>query len=731
MAEANGSAGRAGTNGAAGVDTLEPDRYELAEPPRYRFALSRRQFLGACGAGVVVLVVVRDGLSLEEQPTGEPVLAQTDPIGAWLHIGEDGAVTVFTGKVEVGQDIRTSLTQAVAEELGVPPARITLVMGDTDRVPYDAGTFGSRSTPQMGTQLRRAASAARTTLLRLAAEQWSVDDVAQLALADGRVVHRASGRSAGIGELTRGRRLVETIDADAPLKPAARWTVAGTPLPKVAGPDIVTGRHRYTSDMRLPGMLVGKVLRPPSFGARLASLDTSAAEAIPGVVVVRDGEFAGVAAPDEATANRALAGLRAEWEMTTSQPSHRNVFDHLRRTASGPNGGGPGARGSIEAGLAAADERHEASYTAAYIAHVPLEPRAALAQWEDGKLTVWTGTQRPFGVRAELARAFHLPEERVRVLVPDTGSAYGGKHTGETAIEAARLAKAARRPVRLVWTREEEFTWAYFRPAGVIDVRSGVRQDGTLTALEFHNYNSGSAGIRTPYDVPNARTQFHPADSPLRQGSYRALAATFNNFARETHMDELAARVGMDPLAFRLKNLRDERLRAVLEAAAERFGWNRSRATDGRGIGIACGVEKGGYVATCAEVAVDRASGRVRVARIVEAFECGAVVNPDGLRNQVEGAVVMGLGGALWEAVEFEDGRILNPRLSQYRVPRFGDVPPIDIVLLDRKDLPSAGAGETPIIAVAPAIGNAIHAATGERLRALPLVPHGLPGTAP
>lgn len=731
MSEANGNAGRAGTDGAASVDTLEPDRYELAEPPRYRFALSRRRFLGTVGAGVVVLVVVRDGLSLEEQPTGEPVLAQADAIGAWLHIGEDGAVTVFTGKVEVGQDIRTSLTQAVAEELGVPPLRITLVMGDTDRVPYDAGTFGSRSTPQMGTQLRRAAAAARTTLLRLAAERWSVDDASQLALADGRVVHRASGRGAGIGELTRGRKLVETIDAAAPLKPAAHWTVAGTPLPKVAGPDIVTGRHRYASDMRLPGMLVGKVLRPPSFGARLASLDSSAAEAIPGVVVVRDGEFAGVAAPDEATANRALAALRAEWETSSSQPSHRNVFDHLRRTASGPNGGGPGARGSIEAGLAAADERHEASYTAAYIAHVPLEPRAALAQWEDGKLTVWTGTQRPFGVRAELARAFRLPEERVRVLVPDTGSAYGGKHTGETAIEAARLAKAAQRPVRLVWTREEEFTWAYFRPGGVIDVKSGVRRDGTVTAWEFHNYNSGSAGIRTPYDVPNVRTQFHRADSPLRQGSYRALAATFNNFARETHMDELAARVGMDPLAFRLNNLRDERLRAVLEAAAERFGWSRWRATDGRGIGIACGVEKGGHVAACAEVAVDRASGRVRVLRIVEAFECGAVVNPDGLRNQVEGAVVMGLGGALWEAVEFEDGRILNPRLSQYRVPRFGDVPHIEIVLLDRKDLPSAGAGETPIIAVAPAIGNAIHAATGDRLRALPLVPHGLPGTAP
>src|SRR5690606_28400620 len=259
------------------------------------------------------------------------------------------------------------------------------------------------------------------------------DDVAQLELAAGRVIHRASGRSAGIGELTGGRKLVETITDDQPLEPATRWTVAGTPLAKVKGPDIVTGRHRYTSDMRLPNMLVGKVLWPPAFGARLASLDTSAAEAIPGVVVVRDGEFVGVAAPDEATANRALAALRAEWETTSSPPSHRDIFEHLRRTASGSaNGrGGPSARGDLQAGLAAADERLEASYTAAYIAHVPLEPRAALARWEDGKLTVWTGTQRPFAVRAELARAFRMGEERVRVIVPDTGSAYGGKHTGE------------------------------------------------------------------------------------------------------------------------------------------------------------------------------------------------------------------------------------------------------------------------------------------------------------
>jgi isoquinoline 1-oxidoreductase len=327
------------------------------------------------------------------------------------------------------------------------------------------------------------------------------------------------------------------------------------------------------------------------------------------------------------------------------------------------------------------------------------------------------------------------------VVVPDTGSGYGGKHTGEAAIEAARLARAAGVPIKLVWTREEEFTWAYFRPAGVMDVTSGVRADGTLTAWEFHNYNAGPAAIRTPYEVPHQRIEYHVSRSPLRQGSYRALAATANIFARETHMDELAHLVGIDPLAFRLRNLRDERLRAVLEAAAERFGWGGSQPAAGpaepagahggapgeaRGAGLACGTEKGGYVATCAEVAVDRATGQVRIVRVVEAFECGAIVNPDHLRLQIEGAIVQALGGALFEAVEFADGRVLNAGLSRYRVPRFADAPAIETVLVDRKDLPSAGAGETPLVGLAPAAGNAIFAATGVRLRALPLVPNGL-----
>jgi len=262
----------------------------------------------------------------------------------------------------------------------------------------------------------------------------------------------------------------------------------------------------------------------------------------------------------------------------------------------------------------------------------------------------------------------------------------------------------------------------------VIDIRSGATRDGLITAWEFHNYNSGPSGIDTPYDIPNRRIEFHPTDSPLRQGSYRGLAATANHFARESHMDEIATALGVDPLEFRLKNLKDERLRAVLQAAADKFGWSKMKGHPARGFGLACGVEKGGYVATCAEISVSQPGSKVKIERVVTAFECGAIVNPEHLKNQVEGSVIQGIGGALFEAIEFENGRILNPHVGKYRLPRFSDVPVLETILLDRKDLPSAGAGETPIVGLAPAVGNAIFQATGVRIRALPMAPNGVPG---
>jgi isoquinoline 1-oxidoreductase len=384
-----------------------------------------------------------------------------------------------------------------------------------------------------------------------------------------------------------------------------------------------------------------------------------------GAVVIRDGEFLGVAASTERDATRAIEQIKAEWK--PGPPiSDKDLFETLKQPVGEGRGGGRGGpqrTGNVAEALESADVKLKATYTVAYIAHTPLEPRSAVAQWEGDKLTVWTGTQRPFGVRGELASAFRIPESQVRVIVPDTGSGYGGKHTGEAAVEAARLAKAADKPVKLVWTREEEFTWAYFRPAGVIEVASGAKKDGTLTAWEFHNYNSGGSAINTLYDVPNKLIEFHGSRSPLRQGSYRGLAAAANHFARESHMDELAHAVKMDPLEFRLKNLKDDRLRAVFEVAAKAFGWGKS-PPKGRGFGMGGGFEKGGYVATCAEIEMGKDDG-VKVLRAVTAFECGAVVNPEHLKNQIEGSVVQGIGGALTEAIAYSDGTITNPRFSR------------------------------------------------------------------
>jgi isoquinoline 1-oxidoreductase len=707
---------------------LEVERYELFAGPTYNFNFNRRQFLKAFSGGIALIVpvsnVIARTLQQEQGESGGGRGNQRVPndIGAWIHIDESGTVSVFTGKVELGQNIRTSLTQAVAEELHVPLSVVRVVMADTDLTPFDLGTFGSLTTPRMAPQLRIAAAAARETLIALAAEQWKVEP-ATVRIENARFVNHDASKSLTLAEVAKGQKLVKTIPPDIGITPVSNWTVAGTSVPKVAGRDFVTGKHQYTTDMKSDGMLYGRVVRPSALEAKLVTSDTKAAEAMPGVKVVRDGDFIGVVAPDRQTAIRAEKAIAVHWQ-ASGQPGNEELFDYLKKNAAGNRVTGRPV-GSIDDGMKAADQKLSSNFTIAYIAHAPLEPRAAVAEWKDDKLTVWTGTQRPFGVRSELAEAFHIPEEKVRVIVPDTGSGYGGKHTGECAIEAARLARASGKPVKLVWTREEEFQWAYFRPAGVIEVTAGVKNDGTVTAWEFHNYNSGASAIQVKYDFLNQNIQFHNTKSPLRQGSYRGLAATANHFAREVHMDELARLVKMDPVAFRLKNIKDERLKNVLEAAAKSFGWDRKK-TDGRGRGIACGFEKGSYIATAAEVSVDAKTGRVKLERVVESFECGAIVNKMHLHNQVEGAVVQAVGGALFENIQFKDGQVLNGKFSRYRLPRFSDMPVIEIVLLDRKDLPSAGAGETPIVGLAPAVGNAIFDLTGVRIRSLPLAPEGV-----
>lgn len=704
--------------------TFEPTGDELPPRPGYQFSLDRRKFLQLSGGGLLVAFVVHDLFSAENKT----MLDQPEPasqVGAWLHIGEDGKVTVYTGKVEVGQNIRTSLSQLVAEELMVPLSSITMIMGDTDLVPFDSGTYGSLTTPRMGPQLRRAAATAREALLQLAAKEWNTT-TGQLKAENGFILHPGNNKKIGYGELTKGKPMQMQVPDEVKLIAAKDWKIAGRSVPRVNDRSFITGKHQYVSDMKLPGMLYGKILRPPSYKAKLLEANLSKAGNMPGVVVVKDGDFIGVAAPDSMTAEKALLAIDAKWDEKSGQPSHENIFDWLKNKASAADGGrnAGNTTGDIETGLRQAEVKLASTYNIHYIAHVPLEPRAAVAEWTDGKLTVWTGTQRPFGVQQELSEVFKIPKEKVRVIMPDTGSGYGGKHSGEAAIEAARLAKEAKKPVKLVWTREEEFSWAYFRPGGVIEVNAGVKKDGTITAWKLSNYNSGGAGLDTQYKTINKQVTHFPSDTPLRQGSYRGLAAVANVFARECHMTDLAKLIKMDPLAFRVKNLEDDRFIAVLQAAAKAFNWKGSKKK-GHGFGIAGGFEKGGYVGCCVEVMINK-DKEVKVIRITQAFECGAIIHPKHVENQAMGSIIQGLGGALFEAVEFSNGKILNSSMTSYRVPRFSDMPAIEVVLLDRKDLPSAGAGEACIVAVAPAIRNAIVDAGGAALNHLPLIPNGV-----
>ncbi|HYO80133.1 MAG TPA: molybdopterin cofactor-binding domain-containing protein [Bryobacteraceae bacterium] len=616
--------------------------------------LSRRELIGLAGASLLV--------------------GAEGNVRARVEIADNGAVTVFAGKVEEGQGARTELMMAAAEELGVAPDRINVVLGDTMRVPDDGVTAGSRTTPATVPQVRRAAASLRDS---------------------------------------------------SKLTPRQRKPVFGRPHGRHNGWDIVTGRHQFPSDVASEDALYGAVLRPPSYEATLESVDVnSAAEGR--ARVIRDGDFAGCVAPTSYEARQALAALgkTAVWKEKTGQPSNATLFEHLKSHARPEAAGGRGRPivvGDVDAALASATRRCTRTYTAAYIQHAPMETRAACAEWQGERVTVWTGTSNPFAAREAIARACNVPVDNVRVIVPDFGGGFGGKHSAEAGIEAARLARAAGKSVSLRWTRNEEFTWGYCRPAALIESDAALGQRGEIEAWRFVNYNSGGSAIATPYRVSNAEIRYIASESPLRQGSYRALAATANNFARECMMDELTAISSADPLEFRLAHLTNDRIRAVLLASAKKFAWqSRSKEMrEGRGIGIACGTEKDSVVAACVEVAIEPKARVPRVVEVCQAFECGAIINPANLQAQVEGAIVMAMGGMLREEIRFADGKLSNARFSQYRVPRFRDVPKLDVVLVNR-EADSVGAGETPMIALAPAVAGAVFAATGRRIQSLP-----------
>ena len=699
----------------------KPECVEPVEEMHYQFDLSRRAFMQLLGAGLVITVT--GGVAVaQRRGGGGSGTRRPQTVSARVHIAKDGAITVMTGKVEMGQGGRTELTQAAAEELRVLPNRVQMVMGDTDLCPDDGVTAGSGTTPRTVPVIRAAAAAARNLLVAVACERWKVDRNT-VEVRDGVIANPATKQTITYADLARtddlAKAFEQAIPSDVALTPVKEWKVLGTSLPRPNRRDLVTGAHRFPSDIERPNMLFGKVLRPPSYGAKLVSIDLAEAKAMKDVVVVQDGQFVGCAAPTSFGAEQALKAVAktAKWE-PAPHPSSKEVFAYLKEHAQSP-----GKDERVEEALAKASKVLRETYHVAYVQHAPMEPRAAVAEWNEGKITVWTGTQGPFNTHSATAAQLRLPSDRVRVIMPDCGGGFGGRHFDEAAVEAARLAQAAGRPVSVRWTREEEFTWASFRPAAVIEIAAGLDAKGALVAWHYININSGGAAIESPYNIPNKRSRFVNSNPPLRQSSYRALAATANNFARECMMDELAAAAGADPLAFRLAHIDNDRLRAVLETAAKRFTWDerKKKKSPDTGVGLACGTEKGSYVAACVEIGVDRERGRIDVRRVCQVFECGAILNPANLLSQVHGCIIMGMGPALREEMEFENGKMLNAAFGKYLVPRFKDVPELDIHLLNRPDLPSAGGGETPIIAIAPAIANAVFNSTGIRVRSMPI----------
>ena len=643
----------------------------------------------------------------------------------WLRIAPDGAVTVFAGKVEYGQGIRWGLAMAAAEELGLEPADIEVVLGDTARVPWDIGTFGSQSTRHTGVQVRRAAATARQALLEAAATKLDLPPD-QLTCAGGRVVSRADrARGIGFAELLGGQQISRDIADDTPLKSPDEFTVMGTDRGRVDAAQRVTGRAIYTQDVIRPGMLFARVLRPVAYGARLLRVDDSIARMMPGVFdVVNDDGLVAVLAENDQQADAAHDALMAEWEERPDSVSQWDLPGLLAEASHDPVV--TQEAGDVERALERAEHRLEATYYIPYIPVAPMEPRAAVAEWHGDNLTVWAGTQRPFGVRGELSQAFQVDEAQVRVIAPEIGGGFGGKSIYRPALEAARLARIAGRPVRVAYSRSEEMTWSTFRPAALITIRSGFDGAGNITAWDYHATHTttdrpmiGQRGSETPYEVADVRCVVASGAAPLRPGSYRSLGCAVNHFARECHIDEIAAAVGMDPVEFRLKNLPDPRYRAVLEAAAEHFGWKTAAAPSGQGYGVAIGLDVGSYAAEC--VAIDVQGKEIAVNRVSSAIDCGLVFNPEGVRSQMEGAIMMGLGSALFEAAEFENGRLLNGNFARYRVPRINQTPAISVALVGAQANPSTGAGEPGIVPIAPAIANALFDRTSKRIRELPL----------
>jgi isoquinoline 1-oxidoreductase len=692
---------------------------------------NRREFLKRLGAGIMICVAFRPTFGFGAEVSEAPRPLTTRPkiptdYNAFLSIGEDGRVTGFTGKIEMGQGAITSLPQMLAEELDVPLDTVEMVMGDTELCPFDAGTWGSLTTRGFGPLMRAAAAEARGVLIELGAEALQVP-VSQLLTRDGRVVDsKDSSHSVAYGQLTKGKRIERHLDVKPDLKKPSQFKVVGQPQLRRDSRDKVTGKTHYTGDLRLPGMLYARVLRVPAHGARIAKVDTTAARAVEGLVVVELPNLVAVlhALPD--VAEEALDKIHAEFEPSPSTLDDQNIYEHLAG-AEAPTRVAAHA-GDLEQGKSKSTRTLDGIYRTAYIAHAPMETHTALAQVEKEKATVWASTQNPFGARDEIAKALELPTASVRVIPPHLGGGFGGKSANLQAVEAARLSKATGHPVMVMWTREEEFFNDTFRPAAVVNVKAGLDEAGRLALWDYEVRFAGDRGSDLLYNVPNHRIasvgsfQGPAGIHPFGVGAWRGPGCSTNAFARESHISRLAELAGVDPIEFRLRHLTEPRLRRVLEEAAKHWGWTPAVGRSGRGLGVACGSDAGTAVASIAEVTVGK-DGKIAVKRVLCVNEMGLVINPAGAKIQMEGCITMGLGYALTEEIHFKAGAISDTNFDSYQLPRFSWLPKIETVILDAEDSPPQGAGEPAIILMGAILANAVYDATGARLLELPMTP--------
>jgi isoquinoline 1-oxidoreductase len=691
---------------------------------------SRREFLRRVGSGLVVWVVLRRTAGAQVSEAAHPtrfIPKAADDFNAFLSIGSDGRVTCFTGKIEMGQGPVTSLPQMLAEDLDVSVDAVDMVMGDTELCPFDAGTWGSMTTPVFGKIWRAAAAEARGVLLELAADALGVP-VSQLAVRDGVVSDtRDASRKITYGQLAGGKRIERRLTVKPSVKSPGQFRVIGKPLLRRDSRDKVTGRALYSGDLRLPGMLYARILRNPAHGASLRTVDTSAAAAIDGVVVVQEPGLVAVLHPLPDVADDALSKVRAQFDPSPSKLDDRNIYEHLERQDLEARVVSLG--GSLEAGRAQAARRYDQKYLGSYVAHAAMETHAALASVQQDKATVWASTQNPFGAREEIAGVLGLPIPSVRVITPFVGGGFGGKSFNLQAVEAARLSRATGRPVQVMWTREEEFFNDTFRPASVISIQSGLDSAGRIAFWDYEVRFAGDRAVAHLYDIPNHRTtaiggfQGPPGVHPFGVGAWRAPGSSNNAFARESHVDQLASMAGVDPIEFRLRQQNDTRLERVLRAAAEHWAWTPAKAPSGRGLGFACGSDADAYVAAIAQVEVDAKEGRVAVKRVLLVQEMGLVINPAGARIQIEGGITQSLGYALSEEIHFKDGAIQDLNFDRYRLPHFSELPRIETVILDAPDLSAKGGGEPSVILMGALIANAVYDAVGIRMLQIPITP--------